>query len=181
MIREVGEEILTKGTPAELPPMICCFLGTGKTSQGAREIYSDLPVKRISLAELPEVYQSGNRKYVYELLLEIPEMYRLKADAKIDIQTYHTLSESDKIGLYLNEPEHFESNLDQIFPYCTMMMNCIIWSSKYPRLITREIAKDWYQKDQTLKVIGDITCDPEGAIEFSKETWIDDPVFIYNP
>jgi alpha-aminoadipic semialdehyde synthase len=32
-----------------------------------------------------------------------------------------------------------------------------------------------------LKVIGDITCDPNGSIEFSKETWIDDPVYIYNP
>ena len=30
-------------------------------------------------------------------------------------------------------------------------------------------------------VIGDITCDPNGSIEFSKETWIDNPVYIYNP
>ncbi len=32
-----------------------------------------------------------------------------------------------------------------------------------------------------MQVIGDITCDPNGSIEFSKETWIDDPVYIYNP
>jgi hypothetical protein len=30
-------------------------------------------------------------------------------------------------------------------------------------------------------VIGDITCDPEGAIQFSRETWIDNPVFTYYP
>jgi saccharopine dehydrogenase (NAD+, L-lysine forming) len=34
---------------------------------------------------------------------------------------------------------------------------------------------------KTLIAIGDITCDPNGSIEFSKETWIDDPVYIYNP
>ena len=32
-----------------------------------------------------------------------------------------------------------------------------------------------------MKAIGDITCDPNGSIEFSKETWIDNPVFIYDP
>ncbi len=30
-------------------------------------------------------------------------------------------------------------------------------------------------------VIGDITCDPNGSIGFSKETWINNPVYIYNP
>ncbi len=41
--------------------------------------------------------------------------------------------------------------------------------------------KKIYKEHKTLQVIGDITCDPNGSIEFSKETWIDDPVYIYNP
>ena len=41
--------------------------------------------------------------------------------------------------------------------------------------------KKIYKEYKTLQVIGDITCDPNGSIEFSKETWIDDPVYIYNP
>ncbi len=60
-------------------------------------------------------------------------------------------------------------------------MNCIIWSSKYPRTTTKRLIKKIYNEDKTLQVIGDITCDPNGSIEFSKETWIDDPVYIYNP
>ena len=41
--------------------------------------------------------------------------------------------------------------------------------------------KELFKKSKNLVAIGDITCDPNGSIEFSKETWIDDPVYIYNP
>ena len=60
-------------------------------------------------------------------------------------------------------------------------MNCILWSPKYPRMLSRDQAADWYRDHQNLRVVGDITCDPEGSIQFSKETWIDDPVFVYDP
>jgi alpha-aminoadipic semialdehyde synthase len=60
-------------------------------------------------------------------------------------------------------------------------MNCIIWAPRFPRLLTREATRAWYPQHQTLEVIGDITCDPDGAIQFSQETWIDEPVFIYDP
>jgi saccharopine dehydrogenase (NAD+, L-lysine forming) len=33
-----------------------------------------------------------------------------------------------------------------------------------------------------MKVIGDVTCDPDGSVEFThKGTEIEDPVFVYNP
>lgn len=38
-----------------------------------------------------------------------------------------------------------------------------------------------WKEGTSLEAIGDITCDPEGSIQFSKETWIDDPVYIYDP
>jgi alpha-aminoadipic semialdehyde synthase len=41
--------------------------------------------------------------------------------------------------------------------------------------------KNIYSTHKTLIAIGDITCDPNGSIEFSKETYIDNPVYIYNP
>ena len=51
----------------------------------------------------------------------------------------------------------------------------------YPRSISKKLMKEIYSKSKTLIAIGDITCDPNGSIEFSKETWIDNPVYIYNP
>lgn len=178
IIREAGQLISAKGTPKELPPIICCFLGTGKTSTGAQEIFDLLPHESIGIEHLQEILENGSRNKVYKLVLDVPDMYILKHDSP---HSRRAFSYDQLFKLYLEEPEHFESNLGMIFPYCTMMMNCIIWSPKYPRLLTRTQTAEWYKEDQTLAVIGDITCDPEGAIHFSKETWIDNPVFIYNP
>lgn len=178
ILGRVGEQIRAEGTPAQLPPLICTFLGNGKTSAGAQEIYDLLPVQKITLADLPTVYQHGDRHRVYKLVLEVSDMFRLKADSPLGDMA---LSPQARYEHYLREPQHFESNLDQVFPYTTLLMNCIIWSPTYPRLLTREQAAAWYAQHQTLEVIGDITCDPEGAIQFSAETWIDEPVFVYDP
>jgi alpha-aminoadipic semialdehyde synthase len=47
--------------------------------------------------------------------------------------------------------------------------------------VPKSLIKNIFEKHKTLIAIGDITCDPNGSIEFSKETWIDNPVYIYNP
>ncbi len=178
LISKVGENISKTGTPQSQPPLITAFLGNGRTSFGAQSIYDLLPTKEIKLEDIPEVYRNGNRKFVYKWVADIPELFRPKTGSHIQSMS---LTTQEYFQQYLAHPEEFESNLDKVFPYCTMWMNCIIWSPKYPRLITRAQAKEWYNQSQTLQVIGDITCDPEGAIEFSRETWIDDPVFNYYP
>ena len=85
------------------------------------------------------------------------------------------------LNIILDNPNYFKTNLDKVLPYITVLMNCVIWSHEYPRSITKKLMKDVYSKSKTLIAIGDITCDPNGSIEFSKETWIDNPVYIYNP
>jgi alpha-aminoadipic semialdehyde synthase len=60
-------------------------------------------------------------------------------------------------------------------------MNCIYWDSRYPRLVTKEFVKENY-KNMKLQVIGDISIDINGAIEFTeKSTSPDSPTFVYNP
>lgn len=178
LVREVGTEIAKTGTPAVLPPLICCFLGTGKTSTGAQEIFNLLPVREISLNELPNVFAQGHRQQVYKLVLDVPDMYSFRPEHAAQVQG---MAPDAMFQHYLQHPEQFESNLKQVFPYCCLWMNCIIWGPEFPRLLSREQAADWYARDQVLQLIGDITCDPEGAIQFSRETWIDDPVFTYQP
>ncbi len=178
IIKAVGTYIEEHGTSVEQPPLITVFLGSGKTSTGAQEIYDLLPVTEIGIEQLEEAFHHGSRNTVYKLVLDIPSMFRPKADAPFSIADLDRKTFYDK---YLNEPHHFESNLDQVYPYCTLLMNCIIWSPDFPRLLTREDTSMWFERHKSLEVVGDITCDPEGAIEFSKECWIDDPVFIYHP
>lgn len=177
-VKAVGAQIEREGTPADQPPLITAFLGNGKTSTGAQEIYDLLPVEKITLEQLPGVYAHGSRHRVYKLVLEVADMYRFKAGAPYRAED---LSREEFYRLYRREPQHFETNLADVFPYITILMNCIIWGPEYPRLLSREDTARWYQQSRTLEVIGDITCDPEGAIEFSQETWIDEPVFVYDP
>ncbi len=176
-----AREIESNGTPEELPPIIVCILGKGKTAQGTREMFDILPHEDISIEQLEEIYQNGSRKKLYALHIDIEEIYRLKEASQLSGEEYNRLDVKDKWQVYFDHPESFETNLDKVLPYITVLMNCIIWSSKYPRTTTKSLMKKIYKEHKTLQVIGDITCDPNGSIEFSKETWIDDPVYIYNP
>lgn len=181
IISDVGEKITSQGTRESLPPLITCFLGKGKTSKGAQDIYDILPVKEITLNELQEVFETGSRKFVYKLVLRKSTMYRLKNGSSIDKAWYNNLGCRDKDHHYMVNPHLYESNLDVIIPYVTLLMNCIVWTPGYPRLLDKDLMEKMYESYNSLKVIGDITCDPEGAIEFSRETWISKPVYIYNP
>lgn len=179
--KKAAIEIESTGTPEEIPPIIVCILGKGKTAQGARQMFDILPHEDITIEQLEVIYQKGSRKKLYVLHIDIEEIYRLKNDSKFSPEEFNKLSVRDKWQVYFDNPEFFETNLDIVLPYITVLMNCIIWSSKYPRTTTKSLMRKIYNEHKTLQVIGDITCDPNGSIEFSKETWIDDPVYIYNP
>jgi len=63
-------------------------------------------------------------------------------------------------------------------------MNCIYWEKKYPRLVTKAYLKRLYSGEEPprLRVIGDVSCDIEGAIECTLHcTEPDEPVFVYDP
>lgn len=56
-------------------------------------------------------------------------------------------------------------------PYIPVILNCIYWTEKYPRLITKDFIKGhWKDKNRRLEVVGDISCDVDGAIEFTVRT-----------
>ncbi len=175
-----AREIELNGTHEDLPPIIVCILGKGKTAQGTREMFDIIPHEDISLKQLGEIYENGSRKKLYALHIDIEEIYRLKKASQLSRDDYNKLDVKDKWQVYFDHPEFFETNLDKVLPYITVLMNCIIWSSKYPRTTTKSLMKKIYKEHKTLQVIGDITCDPNGSIEFSKETWIDDPAYIYS-
>ena len=65
------------------------------------------------------------------------------------------------------------------------MVNAIYWTSARPRLVTKEYLHRCYSQQDLvvkLKVIGDISCDVEGAIEATvRSTEPDEPVFVFEP
>ena len=65
-----------------------------------------------------------------------------------------------------------------------MLVNCVYWEAKYPRLVTKADLKQLYggAEPPRLRVIGDISCDIEGAVEGTiKCTEPGEPVFVYDP
>jgi len=181
IIIKVGKKIEKDGTSENIPPIIVCFLGKGKTAHGAREIFDLLPHSDIKLSELENTFKNGSRHKVYALQIQPDEIYRFKKEMSNKIEGFWQLNALERLQYYLANPNKFESNLDVVLPYITVLMNCVAWSPEYPRSITKKLMREVYAKHKTLVAIGDITCDPNGSIEFSKETWIDNPVYIYNP
>jgi len=180
-LEHVAARIKSKGTPKKMPPTIVCFLGRGKTAKGAREMFNIMPHEDITIDQLKVVYESGCRNKLYALSIGRNDIYKLKKNAPLSAEKFASFNSTEIRNYYSQNPGFIDSNLDTILPYITVVMNCIIWSPEYPRTISKGLMKKIYENNKTLMVIGDITCDPNGSIEFSKETWITNPVYIYNP
>ncbi len=84
---------------------------------------------------------------------------------------------------YYEHPERYFSVFSRYLPFMTMLVNCIYWESKYPRLVTKERLSHLHDTEEDkLLVIGDITCDVDGSIECNAHvTTPGDPVYTYDP
>eukprot|EP01027_Heterolobosea_sp_BB2_P017625 GEZU01024957.1.p1 GENE.GEZU01024957.1~~GEZU01024957.1.p1 ORF type:complete len:690 (+),score=250.39 GEZU01024957.1:1132-3201(+) len=88
----------------------------------------------------------------------------------------------DKAHYYANPDEYKPVFHEKILPYTRVILNCMYWERKYPRLVTiKQARKLRAEKRLPLVAVGDISCDPNGSIEFLvTSTEIDDPVYLYD-
>ncbi len=85
---------------------------------------------------------------------------------------------------YYNQPGRYKPMFhEQLAPHLSVIMNCMYWDERYPRLLTLAQTRDlWAQKKLRLLAVGDLSCDMNGAVEFlKKSTVIEKPFFLYNP
>jgi len=81
---------------------------------------------------------------------------------------------------YFKNPENYKSQYERYIPYLDVIVNCIFWHNKCPKLVTRKFLTE--NPKIKLKVIGDITCDVDGAIEFvTHVTTPDKPALTFYP
>lgn len=173
-ISAIGEEISKNGLPKELCPLTIGFTGYGNVSRGAQEISDLLPNIEISPEDLLELKDRNHisTHHIYKVVFK-------EAD----------ISEPKQTGLpfildhYYNHPEAYRNAFEKFVPHLSVLMNCMYWDDKYPRIITKDFLSEINTKGKLkLKVIGDITCDPDGSIECTHiGTEIEDPVFVYDP
>lgn len=170
-LKEIGKKILQNGLPTYLTPLIIGFAGYGNVSKGAQEILDILPIKEIFPKQINEIKDTPTNKCLYKVIFREEDIVEpISPNNSFDLQDYY------------KHPEKYKSIFERYIPDLTILMNCIYWNTQYPRLVTKDFIKKNYNEHLKLKVIGDISIDINGAIEFTeKTTTSDNPVFTYNP
>jgi saccharopine dehydrogenase (NAD+, L-lysine forming) len=173
-LKEIGQLIATDGLPNHVMPLVVGFAGYGNVSRGAQELFGLLPVEEVAPEDLGKITASHPKakKGLFKVVFKEEHMVEpLDSSRRFDLQEYYS------------HPERFKGTFDRYLPYLDVLVNCIYWEERYPRLITKAQAAQMYiDGEARLKVIGDISCDVEGAIECTvKATEPNDPVFVYDP
>lgn len=175
-IRALGEEIANYGIPAEMAPFTFVFTSEGNVSRGAQEIFKLLPHKMLTPDEMVDLVKNKDKADTHMV-------YGTVVTAEDYIVPNDSSAKFTK-GEYYKNPSKFHSNFfERYADSISVLMNCMYWDSRFPRLISSDQISDLVESGKSrLIAIGDISCDPQGSIEFLvKTTSIDQPLFIYNP
>ncbi|EFH43456.1 lysine-ketoglutarate reductase/saccharopine dehydrogenase bifunctional enzyme [Arabidopsis lyrata subsp. lyrata] len=179
----VGEEIASQGLPLGICPLVFVFTGTGNVSLGAQEIFKLLPHTFVEPSKLPELFvkdkgisqngKSTKRVYqVYGCIITSQDMVEHKDPSK----------SFDKADYYAHPEQYNPVFHEKISPYTSVLVNCMYWEKRFPRLLSIKQLQDLTTKELPLVGICDITCDIGGSIEFvNRATLIDSPFFRFNP
>lgn len=165
----VKERIESDGLPESMTPFVVGFAGYGNVSQGAQKMFDILPHEEVTPDSLPTLSKSKDK--LYKCVFKEEHLVEPQGPSAIfELQDYYKFGTSKYNGVF-----------HRYLPYLTVVMNCIYWSSKYPRLITKDfIRTHWNSRNRRLEAIGDISCDVKGAIEFTLHcTTPGKPAFSY--
>jgi alpha-aminoadipic semialdehyde synthase len=173
-VAEVGSAIHRHGLPREIGPLTIGVTGYGNVSQGVWEVLRSLQVVEVTPDQLKDLHQPGKaeRGALYAATFREEHMVRPASSAeRFDCQRYYEC------------PDRYEPIFERYVPSLSAVINGIYWDQRYPRLMTkRYLAQHWREAARKLIVVGDISCDVEGSIEFTvKSTMPDEPTFVYEP
>jgi alpha-aminoadipic semialdehyde synthase len=174
-LAEVRTRIERDGLPKELTPLIIGVAGYGNVSRGVQEILHLLPTTVIEPQEVASVSGSSDasRHHVYVAVFKEWHMVEpALSGMAFDLQDYYV------------RPEKYRGAFERYLPHLTVLVNAIFWTKAYPRLVTNDALRVLFGAPEKprLRVIGDVSCDIEGAIQCTvKCTPPGDPVFVYNP
>jgi saccharopine dehydrogenase (NAD+, L-lysine-forming) len=174
-MRAVGARIEAEGLPEEIAPLIVGVAGYGNVSRGAQEMLDLLPVIEVEPEEIASVAtsQDYSRHHLYKAVFKEWHMVQpVSPDASFVLQDYY------------DHPERYQGTFERYLPYLTVLVNAIYWTERYPRLVTKDQLQHLFglESRPPLRVIGDISCDVEGAVECTvKSTEPGEPVYVYDP
>ncbi|CAM6098157.1 unnamed protein product [Calypogeia fissa] len=191
----VGDEIASAGLPLGICPLVFVFTGSGNVSRGAQEIFQLLPHSFVKPSDLPQLYETQTK----------PAMNgNFSRKQKANFKIYGCVVESldmvapndyeksfDKADYYAHPEDYHSIFHEKIAPYTSVIVNCMYWERRFPRLLTNEQLRQLtrtYSRTEAQRTwsrllgVADITCDVEGSIECLHQTTpIEQPFFRYNP
>ena len=170
-IAEVGEKIEQGGIPDILAPIVIGIAGYGNVSKGTQEIVDLLPMKEITPSQIEAIHENFSNKLIYKVVFKEEDMVEpVSSEEKFDLQEYY------------DKPHLYRSVFQKYIRRLSILMNCIYWTKRYPRLITKHFLEENFTGQMKLQVVGDISVDINGAIEFTEKTTTPgNPVYVYNP
>lgn len=170
-LTKVAEVIRKDGLPEALRPFVCGFAGYGQVSQGAQQVYDWLPVQEVAPEELGSLPPA--RDVCYKVVFKEEHLVgRIDGTQPFELQEYY------------DHPERYQA---AFFPHARLLhllVNCIYWEPKYPRLMTQAQFAELYRQSGSarLRVVGDITCDIDGSLACTTHaTEPGDPIYVYDP
>ncbi|MFW9798930.1 MAG: hypothetical protein ACFFD9_00695 [Candidatus Thorarchaeota archaeon] len=158
--QHLGRRITDGGLPKHMIPFIVGFAGYGNASRGAQEMFDLLPHEEIQPEHISEI-PNPKDNILYKCVFKEEHMVEPKDPTEdFILQDY-----------YKNGSTKYRGVFHKYVPYLSILLNCIYWADKYPRLVTKSfIQEHWHKKSRKLEVIGDISCDVGGAIQFTTQT-----------
>lgn len=152
------------------PAIVIGVTGYGNVSKGAQHLLDMLPIVEISPHELLNSDLNKYRGQLVKVVFKEEDMFE-----PIQQSQHFVLQD------YFDHPEKYQSKFNQYLDRLNILVNCIYWNDACPRLITIEEIIAHYQDSPSLLVVGDITCDIDGSIQFnSSATLSPDPVYIFD-
>ena len=174
-VLQAADAIRSQGLPEALAPLTIGVAGYGNVARGVWDILDLLPVQRVEPGELAALSTSParSRHVIYATTFREEHIAKSKAAGEtFDLQKYYA------------HPEAFDPAFEPHLPLLDVLVNAIYWDPRYPRLVTKAYLRGQAaaRDELRLRVIGDISCDIDGAIECTvRATEPGEPVFVYNP
>ena len=133
--------------------------GGGRVTHGAREIMASAGILEV------------NKYDFLEMEFDEPVFVNLHSE---DLYFHPEYSTFDSHHFYAH-PEQYQSNFKPFLSETDVLINCMFWDNKAPKLFSLE---DIAEKSFRIETIADVSCDIEGSCPITfRESTIDNPVY----
>ncbi|KAJ3763962.1 Saccharopine dehydrogenase-domain-containing protein [Lentinula raphanica] len=163
-------------------PLIIGLTGSGNVSTGALSMLRELGfgggvLVEVDVDELPGLVGGSRGDDVEVYIVHVkPEDYLVRKDALIPSSSKNFVPSYTRTSYHASPSSYTSVFMERVGRYLTVLVNGVGWQEGYPRLVGWDaVNKEGLGR---LKVVGDISCDLEGGLEFvTRSTTFDEPFY----